>query len=245
MKKNLIYIHGIFDTKFSNPTLYNLCRDLDINFYSLDLPGHGDKEFENINLDIESYTDYVKEYIIENKINKNLIVYGHSMGGGIATCLTSKYKDELNINKLILEDPLNSSIYSYLKIGLKKPIIFFDNIDKMDKYYSKDKRGYIKKWFKWFNATIPRNKRIKLFILATNIISKRQFERLDNYYENIKVKTDVIFGEYDRFIPPELSTLKLSNLNNKISFHIINNSGHAPHAENPIEYAKKIIEILK
>ena len=201
MKKNLIFIHGIFDTKFSNPTLYNLCKDLDINYYSIDLPGQGDKSFDNINLDIESYTKYIKDYIQENKIDNNLIVYGHSMGGGIATCLTSLFGNELNITKLILEDPLNSSIYSYLKEGLKKPISFFNNIDKMDKYYSRDKIGYIKKWFKWFNSTTPIKRRGKLFILATNIISKSQFDRLDNYYRSINITTDILFGEYDRFIP--------------------------------------------
>ena len=50
---------------------------------------------------------------------------------------------------------------------------------------------------------------------------------------------------HDRFIPPELSRLKLLSLNNKFSFHMISNSGHAPHNENPVDYRKKMIEILK
>lgn len=244
MKKNLIYIHGIFDTKYSNPSLYNLCKDLNINFYSLDLPGHGDEEFNNINLDVESYGNYVKDYIIKNNINKNLIIYGHSMGGGIATYISSTYKKELNIEQLILEDPLNSSIYNYLKIGLKKPRSFFSKIDKMDKYYSKNKSGYIKKWFKWFDFSIPRRKRIKLFILATNIISKKQFDRLDEYYKNLNVPVNIIFGEYDRFIPPEISKLKILSLNNNINFHLVKNSGHAPHTENAKEYVGLMAKIL-
>lgn len=244
MKKNLIYIHGIFDNRFSNPNLYNICKDLDINFYSLSLPGHGDEAFGDVGLNVESYTDFVRDYIIKNKINKNLIVYGHSMGGGIATCLVSKYGKELNVVKLILEDPLNSSIHDYLKYGLRKPLTFFDKIDKMDKKYTKYKTGYIKRWFKWFNSTIKIKNRPKLLLLAANIISRDQFLRLDNYYKNIKIDTYIFFGEYDRFIPPEISILKLNSLNSNFKYIIIKNSGHAPHTENPNEFRNKIISIL-
>ncbi len=81
-------------------------------------------------------------------------------------------------------------------------------------------------------------------ILAKNIVSKESLDRLDTYYKNLKLKTNVIFGKNDFIIPCNESINNLTSLNKKIKTHIISNAGHSPNKENTKEYKRYISKIL-
>ncbi len=158
-KKKLFYIHGITSHKDNNPSLKEICKDKKIEFYSINLPGHNDNDFNNIEFNIESYGEYVKDYLIHNKIKRRLILYGHSMGGAVATSLASKYRKKIGIKKLILEDPLNSSI-EYNTKGNKISII--NRKIKEIKLTRENNVSNVNSswidWFRKFSSRIPKDR---------------------------------------------------------------------------------------
>ena len=232
-KINLLYIHGITVDKNSNKPLEELCIEKDINYYSLDLPWHGECKKEDIELSIFAYANYVKEFILENRINHNLIIFGHSMGGAISMSLTSRYAKELDIKKLILLDPLNSSVLEYTKHLMLHPVTALININSMKSNENAKKNHYIIDWINRISKTIPNHKKIKILKLFLNITSKESLFNLDKQIKKIDVPTEVIFGSEDYIIPYDDSFEHLLNLNQIFKFHLINDSGHAPHEDNP------------
>lgn len=245
-KKKVFYIHGITSYKDNNPLLKEITEGMNMKFYSVDLPGHNDEGFSEIDLNIETFGEYVKKYMIENKIKRRIILYGHSMGGAIATYIASKYKRKLGIKKLILEDPLNSSIEHNIrgsKISIISRKIKEVRQTRADNIINVSSSWY--EWFKKFSSRIPRERWSDFVELAKNIVSREALNNLDIYYKNLKVNTQVIFGANDFVIPCDESINNLISLNKKIKTTIIKNAGHSPNKENPEEYKKWLSNVLK
>ncbi len=243
-KINLLYIHGITVDKNSNKPLEEVCIEKDINYYSLDLPWHGECKQENIELSIPAYADYVREFILENKINHNLIIFGHSMGGAISMSLTSRYAKELDIKRLILLDPLNSSVLKYTKHLMLHPVTTLIKINTMKSNENAKENHYIIDWINRISKTIPNHKKMKILKLFLNITSKESLFNLDEQAKKINVPTDIIFGSEDYIIPFKDSFDHLHNLNEVFNFYVINDSGHAPHEDNPKKFKKLMREII-
>jgi triacylglycerol lipase len=119
---DLLFIHGycVEHTYFvaaSNLSQY-------FNIYMLDLPGHGNNANGYLPKDLTfpKFTEHVIAYIEYKKLN-NFFLVGHSMGGGIASCVASKIPSK--IKKLILISPYNMSVFFiFKKVGLKAFTIF-------------------------------------------------------------------------------------------------------------------------
>ncbi len=77
--KKLLYIHGITVDKYSNKPLEDVCKEKGYEFYALDLPGHGQEPFNDWELTVEGFTEYVKQWIINNNLQGDLTIFGHSL----------------------------------------------------------------------------------------------------------------------------------------------------------------------
>lgn len=238
---NLIFIHGFTSNKDSNNSLKQFCIDNDINFYAINLPGHGDNDFNNIDLNIESFGEYIKKYIDDLNLS-NFILYGHSLGGAIAVYLTSQYQNRFKIKQLILEDPLNPGI-EFSKDDLKFESII-SIIEKIKNNKSNHPKNGIYELMLKIDQRVPKNKRINFIKLLINIISRKSLEKLENYFSNINVETFIAFGENDYIISLNKSISFLKSLEKDIEIKTIKDAGHSPYKENVIEYNKWLETIL-
>lgn len=228
MKKvNIIFIHGLLANKDSNMTLKKYCEKNKFNYYSLDLPGHGKESFNNIDLNLNAYIDFVFDFIKSNNIKKPILV-GHSFGGAIVVGLISKMnkKDKY---LAILEDPINQSILKNTE-GPKIDDYVFDvslfvnKMKRISKYKFKDLK--------------------KIVSLITSLTNKKNLAFLNNCYKNIDIPTLVIFGKKDRLINQEASFKSIKKLNKDIEFSVINEARHTPHDDDPKNYIKELNSFL-
>ncbi|MGL5591187.1 MAG: alpha/beta fold hydrolase [Mycoplasmoidaceae bacterium] len=224
---NIIFIHGLVANKDSNKALKNYCEKNKFNYYSLDLPGHGKEPFGDIDINLNSYIDFVLNFIKTNKIKKPILV-GHSFGGAIIVGLISQMKKE-DKYLAILEDPINPSILQGIdpnKIDKKlfDIALFTKKLKEMSKYKFDD--------FK------------KIIILLTNTTSEKTLLLLSVWYKKIDIPTLVIFGKNDRLINQEASFKTIKKLNKEIEFSLIEKARHTPHDEDPENYIKSLNEFL-
>jgi pimeloyl-ACP methyl ester carboxylesterase len=101
---DLVFIHGfcVDHTYFQLPVGDKLAQHF--NVYMIDLPGHGTNVtgVDAKDLNFDNLVNYVVEYI-KSKNLKNIILVGHSMGGGIVSLVESKIRNR--IKKIILVSP--------------------------------------------------------------------------------------------------------------------------------------------
>lgn len=116
----LILIHGAGGSFLSwHPRLRRLEEE---TVYTLDLPGHGNSEGAG-RQSMQDYADDVWQFIVENQIQKPILV-GHSMGGAIVLTLGLQHAEQLTglallgtgaklrVSPLILEKAKDSNTFS-------------------------------------------------------------------------------------------------------------------------------------
>lgn len=246
--KNILFLHGFggnFNNKISFYDYFNNC-----NFYCINMIGHGNSIIENDNqLDLIYFKEITLEFILKNNL-KNLIIMGHSMGGGIALLLFDDLKKH-NINfQYILEAPLNPSVinnYSLVEKFIPKTIddtimiinsLFFDPLKIF-----KEKTIYDKYITSEFNK-MHNNYQLKLLIKKENQL--KWVELIADVISRLDVLTLLILGDSDPLIPAK-ETFSLFKNNPNVKTFIIKNSKHMPFFENKeicFSIVKKFIDNL-
>ncbi|GAB6088879.1 alpha/beta fold hydrolase [Spirochaeta dissipatitropha] len=86
--KDLLYIHGNTGCNlwFSKVLHQPGCR-----VFAPDMPNFGESDHID-SADIDTYADYMADFILEMKLSKPIIV-GHSLGGGVAMSIASRYPE--------------------------------------------------------------------------------------------------------------------------------------------------------
>ncbi len=111
---DIVLLHGWGQNiEMMEPLGKNLCEKNRITI--LDFPGFGGSQIPNFAYTIYDYTELLKEFLDELKI-ENPILIGHSFGGRVAICYAARYK----VSKLVL---LASPFRSLQKKGLKVKIL--------------------------------------------------------------------------------------------------------------------------
>ncbi len=87
-KKDLILIHGALGTSKQFAPLIELLKS-NYNIHIFDLPAHGVLAYQSDSLSMYSFANYVRNYILKNKLQKPFI-FGFSMGGFVALTLQSQ-----------------------------------------------------------------------------------------------------------------------------------------------------------
>lgn len=220
---NIVFIHGLLTNKNANIALEEYCIKNKFNYYSMDLPGHGEEPFNDIDLHLDSYIDFVLNFININNIKKPILV-GHSLGGAITVGLISKMNKE-NRSLAILEDPINQSIIENIEPGKIDTYVFDVGV------FLKKIKDISKYTFKNFN---------KIRQLLANSTSDESLNFLWDCYRKIDIPTLVIFGEKDKLLNQESSVKNIKGLNKDIEFSIIKEARHTPHVNDPKSYINSI-----
>ena len=190
-RKAVLIIHGFAGGTYDQERLANyLERHAKLDVYSFTLPGHEKRTFKTA-----KYQEWIKasEEMIDSLIKdgyRSIYLIGHSMGGVIATYLSSKYPQ---VKKLVLAAPA----FNYLVVEGES--------STMDKFKS------------GINMVIN-NDRDEVFtrFLKLPITSFNEFTKLvDKYkdsYKDVSVPTLILQGDKDTLVPIKSSMELYENL---------------------------------
>jgi esterase/lipase len=182
IRKAVLIIHGFAGGVYdSEPLQYHLTPNFELDVYTFTLPGHDRNLATNI-----SYKDWIRSAeehveILIKKGYKSIYVIGHSMGGVLATHISSKYKE---IKKLVLVAPA----FKYLDDDEK----LYDKIDTLVKNGPNIVKTY-------------KAKELLSRILKVSIPMVIEFTKLVELSKNeplgIKIPTLIIQGMSDIIVP--------------------------------------------
>ena len=123
---NIIFIHGLLANKNSNIALEDYCIKNKFNYYSLDLTGHEDQPFKDIDIHVDAYNVFVLNFININNIKKPSLVARSLVGPIIVGLISNMYKEDRPL--VILEDPIEKSIIENIRHGKCENYIFNGSI---------------------------------------------------------------------------------------------------------------------
>lgn len=238
---SIIFLHGFGASKNSWYDFYNLFDSLKYTTYLIDLKGFGNSSIPKDN----KYSLYDNALIITNFINQEIendyIIVGHSFGGGVAlfqnisTTLTRnpscqilidcaaynldtpffiKYLKTPIVNQLMFK--LSSANYR-AKFSVKR-IVFKENIsDTIISRYAKSYKGAKKSYS---------------FIKTAKQLVPKDYNKLIERYDEIQVPTLIIWGNEDNILSPTQGKLLHKQITNS-QLELIEKCGHIPHEELP------------
>jgi len=235
----MLFIHG-----FATTSEYHLlaAKEFDeYDYYSIELPGNGFAPYNSKNITFDYLVQHTINFIEELDL-KDLILIGHSMGGGIAVMLISKIRERIKM--LITVCPMNTNfspkilnfvnffpknekdLIKLKKIIFGKETIFFDDelIQKELDFLKKNKKDFFK--------------------VALSLVSIITFANLLKAEKKIDLPTLLMVGKQDDIISYKtaINTYKKYVGNNYVVFQ---KSGHVPCVEEKDKYVfeiKKFIE---
>ena len=238
---NLVMCHGFDSSHLTYALIY---KELSQHFstYMLDLPGHGQSNAKVRHMKVAFLADAIRQFI-HNLSLKNVVLIGHSLGGGTVSYLYN----EQNIKAFVLLAPINPAIAKN-EIILKN-ILLPKTIEGLKDSWKKliyDMSNINPSLFSSQNlkASIQRIAKYRPFNEALTLdIKNNQFTITYNYL-SINLPTKIIFGSHDKIIPTKDSIDWLSKLIKNHDISIIDQCGHSPHYEKPKETATLILEFL-
>ncbi|ADC31553.1 alpha/beta hydrolase [Mycoplasmoides gallisepticum] len=243
-KHKLVFLHGFgsnFKIKRRLWEYYDNC-----SFYALNLPGHGESKIQDPNqLSIAHFAQIIKAYFEKHDL-KDVILLGHSMGGGLAAIMNSLIPERIKLS--VLEAPANGSILSNLS-NISKLVP--NNPEEMKQLYYvlyydpvKEFQGKIDEM-----AAAEYNQDKDYMEMLKPLLSIGVLEEMSELsnigYRSVTKPMLVIFGREDKIVIPTDSVEHIKQLNPKIEFAFIENSGHLPYYEHPKEFYKIMSNFIK
>ena len=234
MKQQLIILPGWAGTKETWQDFIKIAEK-DYKVICFNLPCFGDEPCPKEVWGVENYSEFVKNKIKKLNLEKPILL-GHSFGGQVATYLAINNPEI--ISKLILSgsaslrlqgNSLRKIIFKFIakfgKIIFKIPMIErFDIFAKKILYYFAGSTDYLK------TSGVKRE-----------IFKKLITQNLENSLCKISVKTLIIWGTKDIYIPLKIGK-KIARLIPNAEFKIIKNGRHGLHIQQPDNLLKIIKE---
>lgn len=247
-KYTFLMIHGVAaDHKTWNPEIEFLRQYGNIEL--IDLPLHGNSNVFPLNAiswDLTAMGLYVSDFVRVKKL-KNIIIWGHSLGGGVAILTWFNCQDL--VKGLILEDAYNPGALT-TKASFLKGIIQAASNHVKYLIWKKENEQFSKSHQveneinKVVDVYKPMSKKIVFFL--TNLLNQHVRYFIDwVYMQNRKLKTLVMFGANDFVINEELSHAYFDSLTPNYEFYTVPNANHSSHSNNPefvMNCAKKYLE---
>ncbi|MDE5949805.1 MAG: alpha/beta hydrolase [Malacoplasma sp.] len=241
--KNILFVHGFAVTSEYHDDYVEKFFD-EYNYYAIELPGHGYAKLKHVTqLDPIFYAKYVSDFI-KLKGFEDLVLIGHSMGGGIVLMVTNLVPNQLK--KAVVVTPMNSSVWFSFK-GLNSLKLLPDSVEKNWKYknilvhepnkhYSGVEDQIIKKEIEYLSLHMKDFK-----ILRKKMMSWKLHSELKNSEENNSVQTLLILGRHDKVISCNSTSKRFENLDNYQTV-IFENSAHLPFMEETNDYVNLVLD---
>ena len=233
-KNTIVFVHGFnSDWKKHKDFFQKLTwGKLRCETHLFNFPNHGNS-FKNDNFKFDDYVNFFIEYFKEKKLD-NVILVGHSMGGGVIGCSYENIKN--NVKAVILQDPLNKSIYSDLRERIKCTREKYDEINKCN---NEEKRGVWELMKEAYANFVPNNPYFRKLIIS--LISPFNARRITKGFEKIDKPTLVVYGENDNIIPANASIDFFNKTIKNVKIAKIKNAAHSPFIQN----RKDSIEVVR
>ncbi|AUC81604.1 alpha/beta fold hydrolase [Lacinutrix sp. Bg11-31] len=244
----IVLIHGTasslhtFDTWTNNLKKTNRVIRMDLPAFGLTGP------FPDGNYSIHHYTSFLKDFLMGLNI-KECILVGNSLGGQIAWNFTLEQPEM--VEKLILIDAAG-----YTKVSKSVPIAFklgqTPMLNKLLTYITPRfmVRASVENVYfdkskvtdslvdRYFELTLRKGNR-QAFLDRLNITAAKTYTNI----KNIKQPTLILWGAKDFLIPMENAYKFQEDLPNS-TLIILENIGHTPMEESPIESLKSLVIFL-
>lgn len=244
-KGKIFFIHGYAVNSYYHNNFSDRLQDYD--YYAVELPGHGITPLKS-KKQLKPYAFALEVVNLINKLNlKDIILMGHSMGGGIAMMVSQMIPER--IKKLVIVTPMNSrgttKIFNFLfKMNPKNE----RQIDVMYDILMCDYENNKNLITEYERQTVMRmqNELKKNFkILKHNMASIDNMVKLNFFEKNLKKPTLLIVGKYDDCINWKTTSKNLSRKNPNIIIYEFQKSGHLPFVEQPEEYFESIMKFIE
>lgn len=243
-KGTIFFIHGYAVNSDYHNNFSDSLEDYD--YYAVEHAGHGITPLnDKKQLNPYSFALETVELIKKLKL-KDIILIGHSMGGGIAV-MVSQMIPEL-IKKMIIVTPMNSKgtinpfnfLFKFNPKNMKQIETFYDIImydwkNNKDKISEKEIKSVIRN----------QNEFKKNFsILKKRMASISNMSKLSKAEKNIKVPTMLIVGKGDGCINWKTTLKNFTKKNKNIKTYVFEKCGHIPFAEDKKLYNKVIMDFI-
>ncbi len=141
-KASIVISHGYceFSTKYAETMYY--FYEMGYSVFIMDHRGHGlsDRQvsgFSKVHIDkfsdyVSDFNDFVEKLVLAESLTEKLILFGHSMGGGIGALYLEQYPDVFS--KAILSSPmikLNTGTTSIITLKLLFMLSYIPGVKKM------------------------------------------------------------------------------------------------------------------
>ena len=197
-KYSIVFIHGFTTTGYQSKEFLNkLSSELDANLFMTRLSGHGVPYEGTKQMQIDKIMYDVSEaIIIGEKIGKNVILVGHSLGGALSMLAADDEVLSKKIDTLVLFAPGNSGFSSF---AFTNTLIssLVDRTGSLCWLIDCDPRSFMElpddeKWENYFATDFDTNifYQIARIPIATDSIS----------YETISTSALVFYDENDRLV---------------------------------------------
>jgi len=221
----ILFIHGAGGTKSKWRTIKDYPEIS--NYEAIDLPGHGENEF---NL-ISSVQDYAAS--IDQTIQEDTIVVGHSMGGLIALELAARNS---RVKAVVLaasfyELPVHPKILGSLADGEFPESLFNAS------YYRNVSQQLLQEEKEELNL-------VPVEITHADFKACNDYKEGGDILESLKIPVYAILGKQDKLLPKEPAE-SLKKLNPAINIIEIDESGHYIMLEQPEKFAEALTKVIQ
>lgn len=215
--------------------------------YAVDMPGHGyTKANTTIKYDLDTYADFLKEFLDSQNINSVRVV-GHSWGGGWAIYFAEKYKKMVSQLVLLDSSGLNQpdkSEWRYLQypiIGeIVSKVISMKNTRKslQKMFINQDilTDNYVEEIYTPLSYSENRNAQVQA---QRNLDWRVTEEKMNKINEPVLI----IFGSKDCYFDNKYQRLMHNKLSNS-ELVVIDNTSHIPHEEQYSNVDKLILDFF-
>lgn len=239
----LVFLHGFLESK---EVWCDFVKYFDAKFkiILIDLPGHGKSEaLSDIHL-MSEIADVVNSVLLHLNIDKCIMI-GHSMGGYVTLEFEKEFGNKLQSFVMFHSSAANDNTQKIInrkrEIDLvnnsKKSLICKTNIPLM---YAEENRSKMLTEIN-FSKQICENTQDIGVIAALNgmMLRKNNFDLL----KNLKKEILFIIGEKDDLIPMS-ALIPQIEMNNKINYIILHNSGHMGFFEEKNKIQIELMEFI-
>ncbi len=236
--KNILFIHGnLSHTIWWEKTLDVLPEQY--TGYALDLPGSGLTPETGKRHTIQYLADFVKGFVDALGL-KDLMVVGHSMGGGVAQLFTLSNPEM--VKGLLLLDSMAADGFHVIYDGgldrMKRTMNDFDLLTKAIKVIApmcKDEE--------LLQRTIELSSKASEQVFLEQPVTMHESNWMDRVH-NITCPTLFLHGKDDHFVPQDGTERTAAAIPN-CTLKYIDNCGHYPMSEQPETFYKELLGFIE
>ena len=250
-KPTIILIHGLSGTR---DNWNRVARYLTYHYHVIipDLPVHGDTQVkDDFDLSIANLTEKLRRFVEALKINPNVHVAGHSMGGAIALLYAAQYPTE--VKSLLLVD--SAGMYkaantpylkdpSYLKNIVVKQKGDFDRVMKEVMV----KPPFIPSYLKSAQESMMLSQAKNTNKMVDELVKMSKWYTPESFAlaaKGIDAPTYIVWGKQDKIINVEVAAELKSLLKNAEQPLILEGVGHMPLLEAEQLMVEPYLKFLK